>query len=217
MRNGYDDDWFRINLTKTGYVKLNFTNSANITSDANYYYVVFSDVDRNYLASTYVRGSQKNVTLPTVGLPAGAYYIHIKGCSSTYWSAAPYSVKATFTASSSWETEFNDYYGDADPLSVNSTYSGTMRDAYDDDWYRIKLTRPGYVKLKFANGANTTSDTNYYYISFMDVNRNYLTSTYVKGSQKSISLPAVGLPAGAYYIKVTAPLKLILERRPLQA
>ena len=112
------------------------------------------------------------------------------------------------TAFAAAEGEPNDSYSQATGMAVNTVCYGNLSNAYDDDWYRFQITQPGYIKLNFANGANTTSDANYYYVQFMDVNRSDLATTYVKGSQRSVTLPTMGLPPGVYYIYIRGLFEL---------
>ena len=94
------------------------------------------DKDLNEVKSYYkIKG---NATAPILPFAKGTLYIKVDANYSYNDSTAPtdciYHLKVKFTATSSWESEYNDSNVTADTISPNKTYSGIFYHSKDVDF-----------------------------------------------------------------------------------
>lgn len=106
-----------------------------------------------------------------------------------------------YTGSEYWEKENNENVTTATSISLNKTYNGSTKSAGDVDFYKVKLSKRGYVRLTFGHDTYEQSET-YYVVYLYDSNQNVITSFNVKGSSSTTSSAQIGLAAGTYYVRV---------------
>ena len=203
-----DVDWYKFTLTTAGKVTLTLKHST--LGDSEQYWGVTcyafnaNTGETSELTSFLVRGTQLSIDGSALGLPAGTYYVQIAPCESS-WNT-PYSLTASFTASSTWERESNNTLPTANAIALNRSYSGAIATQGDEDWYKFTLTTAGKVTLTFKHSTLGES-TQYWAVTCYTFNANTgetseLTSFLVRGAQLRIDSSALGLPAGTYYVKI---------------
>ncbi|MBQ1377711.1 MAG: N-acetylmuramoyl-L-alanine amidase family protein, partial [Lachnospiraceae bacterium] len=147
-------------------------------------------------------------SLPEVGLPAGIYYIRVAAYQSPH-TDVNYNLKAGFTASSAYEKEANGTRTSATPIKANAAYKGGIFGGSDDkDYYKIVLAKNDTVRIRFAHPLMTT-DYEYWRICLLNAAEEIIQIgglyTYpIPGDQAEVTLPAVDLSAGTYYILITS-------------
>lgn len=140
-------------------------------------------------------------TFSSEGLPAGTYFVEVYGYNSA--CNRQYSVTPKCTYVSNWETEFNDYYTSADPLSIGTTRYGVCRE-YDNDWYKFILNSSSSVSVTFTHTkASADGDWNVYLYKYKG-DGEYAQVAYknVCVSDGNYTFPTQGLSAGTYFIQV---------------
>ncbi|MBQ9067855.1 MAG: hypothetical protein IJ131_02180, partial [Eggerthellaceae bacterium] len=209
-----DDDWYKVTLPSAGALSVSFESTHYVTgSDYQrhcYDVYLYNDQDEEIWERGFFVGTTKAdaaATLATVGLPKGTYFIKVDYYNN--WTDKKYLINAKFTASNVWETEFNDSMSTADALASNTTYSATLRERSDKDWYKVTLTKNGPLDIVFEPTYYTTgSDYNrtFYTVGLYDDQNNnkwekrVLVGT-TKGSGKT-TLTSGTLAKGTYYIEV---------------
>jgi len=92
-------------------------------------------------------------------LPAGDYYIRIQDADR--YSNGDYMVTALYTPEpgSDYEKEFNGNSGTANILYTNTQCSGNLSTLGDVDWFRVTLTQPGSLQVKFEYPSDSRTYT----------------------------------------------------------
>lgn len=199
----YDSDWYKFTLSSPAKVNVQFSfNRADADGDWN---VSLHKYDGN---GEYTRLDYKDVnvydgsyTFSSEGLPAGTYFVEVYGYNSA--CNRQYSVTPKCTYVSNWETEFNDYYTSADPLSIGTTRYGVCRE-YDHDWYKFVLNAPSTVSVTFTHTkASADGDWDVYLYKYKG-DGEYAKVAYkdVYVSDGNYTFPTQGLSAGTYFVKV---------------
>ncbi len=202
--DGEDEDYYKFTIATEGYVKLVF-NHDYITNADTCWNVSLLHSDGSVITTKYVRGNDGSIAFSPVGLSTGTYFVQVHNewpCGGN--SDATYSIKATFAASSVWETEYNDSTAIADPISVNTTYYGNMRDlggSDEEDYYTFRTTKNGHIKLTFTHDYISNADT-CWNVSLLHSDGSVITTKYVKGNDGNITFSPIGLPAGTYFVRV---------------
>ena len=102
------------------------------------------------------------------------------------------------------ESEDNNSPNKANPISVNTEYSGNIQDDGDYDYYHFRLNAAGELSFSFSHDY-VDSDRSYWRIrlySAADLD-DVLIERFFRGNEmKSVTTSSVGLPAGDYYILI---------------
>lgn len=108
-------------------------------------------------------------------------------------------------AATYWETESNNAYSTANIINVNNSVQGNIKDAYDEDYFKIVSPADGKLTLKFCHNYRNSSAwwiVNVYRYIDGSVYQLSTTQVYVSGDNV-ISLPDIGaVKNGVYYIRV---------------
>ncbi len=193
-----DEDWYKFTTTANGTVEVSF-NHSYIDSSSSYWRVHLKNADGETIVSMYVDGDEEKAVLTKVGLPAGTYYAVVTDSS---YNDAAYTMKVTYTASSVWETEYNNNRTIADNIAVNKLYYGNIMDYNDEDWYKFTTTGNGTVQLSL-NHPYIDSSSTYWRVYLKESDGDTIADMYVYGNKENAVLTKVGLPAGTYYAVVT--------------
>lgn len=96
-------------------------------------------------------------------------------------------------------------FSDAVTIQVNTSVSGTISEGYDyeQDYYKFRVTKDGYVVLNFKNPQQDTSDS-YWNMELYDAQYNSMVYTEIKGNTSSTASTAIGIAAGTYYVKISS-------------
>ncbi len=194
-----DDDYYRVSITSNGYVELTF-NHEYITDSEECWNVSLLDSEGNKIMGSGVKGNDEKFTFVPMGLPAGTYYVKIDN-SWLEHSDVTYNFQVKFTASSVWETEFNDQTSAADEISVNTTYYGNLDEYRDYDYYWFRINDNGYIKLNFNHEYIPNTET-CWNVSLLDSEGDGVINFGVQGNDESFTYVPIGLPAGTYYVKI---------------
>lgn len=199
----YDSDWYKFTLSSSAKVNVQFSfNRADADGDW-YVYLYKYEGNGDYSTLDYedVYVYDGSYAFSSEGLPAGTYFVEVYGYNSA--CNRQYSVTPKCTYVSNWETEFNDYYTSADPLSIGTTRYGVCRE-YDNDWYKFILNSSSSVSVTFTHTkASADGDWNVYLYKYKG-DGEYAQVAYknVYVSDGNYTFPTQGLSAGTYFIQV---------------
>ena len=200
-----DTDWYKFTLSSPAKVNVQFSfNRADADGDW-YVYLYKYEGNGDYSTLDYedVYVYDGSYTFSSLGLPAGTYFVKVYGYNSA--CGRQYSITPKCSYVSNWETEFNDEYTSADPLSMGTTRYGVDPTSSDDDWYKFTLNSPASVSVAFTHTkASADGDWGVYLYKY-NGGGEYAQLAYedVCVSDGNYTFPTQGLSAGTYFVKVS--------------
>ena len=200
-----DTDWYKFTLSPPAKVNVQFSfNRADADGDW-YVYLYKYEGNGDYSTLDYedVYVYDGSYTFSSLGLPAGTYFVKVYGYNSA--CGRQYSITPKCSYVSNWETEFNDEYTSADPLSMGTTRYGVNPTSSDDDWYKFTLNSPASVSVAFTHTkASADGDWGVYLYKY-NGGGEYAQLAYedVCVSDGNYTFPTQGLSAGTYFVKVS--------------
>ena len=195
-------------MTSPGSIQLNFKHE-NLFDSEEYWVATIYDSQTNDIVTYSLMGSDVNVNTHKIGLDKGTYYIEITGGRwyaglgySGCFSTVTYTFSAKYSASSYWEKEnSNNDMKTAPNITLSDTYTGSICDESDIDYYKFTLSKKMKIRLNF-NLTLQDSDKEYYVVTIFDSKTNKLFTQGVCGNKKTTEMD-VELPSGSYFIEVT--------------
>ena len=197
-----DEKNYYFTINSAGVISLSFGKGYDSDPDHGWDVTLYDSSQKELMSREYSCNNTETETTCKVGVPAGTYYIKVKRKNYTDQSDAVYSLKVNYSANSTWESEFNNEIGKADPIAVGTWYSGIIMEEDDIDYYRFTVPKTSYVNIS-AKGEYD-SDT-YHCWQFCVYNASMVEqqqNLYYCGKKKTENYEAVRLPAGTYYLKV---------------
>lgn len=200
-----DTDWYKFTLSSPAKVNVQFSfNRADADGDW-YVYLYKYEGNGDYSTLDYedVYVYDGSYTFSSLGLPAGTYFVKVYGYNSA--CGRQYSITPKCSYVTNWETEFNDEYTSADPLSMGTTRYGVNPTSSDDDWYKFTLNSPASVSVAFTHTkASADGDWGVYLYKY-NGGGEYAQLAYedVCVSDGNYTFPTQGLSAGTYFVKVS--------------
>lgn len=214
IRTYNDKDYFKTTLSANGYINVKLTHPVVSGQETTNMFVlsVIRKVDKDQYTEVYttnIRGGDTSVSTPNLGLPKGEYYVKIAGTGNsagTLLSGTSYPVNydvciKTKTASDR-EVESNDSAATANSVKNGKTYYGSISSSSDKDYYKIKMSKAGYLQLKFGHKNNQSTSSCYNVVIYNKDNSEIykFTST---GTETSFTTCKLGLDVGEYYACVS--------------
>ncbi len=197
-----DVDFFEFELKDDGYISIGFEH-ANYTESHVGWRIILLDKDSREFDRFTSRWNQPEASSPSIGLPAGTYYVKVEAASSVRHHSADYKMKVNYTASDYWEKEPNDTVLTATPIKVNQAYMGSINRSSDKDYYSFEFSSVGEVTIDFEH-AIYEGNYNGWRISLIDAQSNQLLRFTSQWNQPLVSSEEIFLEAGSYYILVEA-------------
>lgn len=214
IRTYSDVDYFKTTLSANGYINVKLTHPVVSGQETTNMFVfsVIRKVDKDQYTEVYttnIRGGDTSASTPNLGLPKGEYYVKIAGTGNsagTLLSGTSYPVNydvciKTKTAGDR-EVESNDSAATANSVKNGKTYYGSISSSSDKDYYKIKMSKAGYLQLKFGHKNNQSTSSCYNVVLYNKDNSEIykFTST---GTETSFTSCKLGLAAGEYYVCVS--------------
>ncbi len=196
-----DKDWFEFTLPSAGMVQLSFGHEyVDLNSDCWRTYLYTAE---NKEIAYFSWKGNATVTEQScqIGLETGTYYVCVTK-SPAYRYDVDYQLTVNFTASSTWETEFNDTAATADPMALNTKYSGSIMNSRDEDWYMFTLPTSETVQLVFGNESVTTFGNNWRTTIYTIENKKVISNTWRGDATTDRTSDECSLAAGTYYVCV---------------
>ena len=195
-RGSLDEDWYKVDLSRAGTIKLNF-HFGQFSSNNSWTVIVYDANRTNKLFDKYYSGQNPgSFASPDIGLGKGTYYIKIKS-----WSEGQYDLSVKYTASDYWEMEPNDTVAKATKIQLNKKYNGSSKGFNDRDYYLINLPKDETITVSLGHSYLD----GYYYIDIYDGNKNLKQHTYVRAELGNpYTTQTVNLKKGTNYVRVTS-------------
>lgn len=214
IRSYSDVDYFKTTLSANGYINVKLTHPVVSGQETTNMFVlsVIRKVDKDQYTEVYttnIRGGDTSVSTPNLGLPKGEYYIKIAGTGNsagTLLSGTSYPVNYDVCIKAKTagdrEVESNDTAATANSVKNGKTYYGSISSSSDKDYYKIKMSKDGYLQLKFGHKNNQSTSSCYNVVLYNKDNSEIykFTST---GTETSFTSCKLGLAAGEYYACVS--------------
>jgi hypothetical protein len=192
--DSYSDDYFAFTLDKSGEVKINMNRDPGTRYEINLYDSAGSEMEGWY---THYSDEKGLLNAIHTGLAAGTYYLKIEVYDGDQYNI-PYSFSVNFTPNSLFETEGNDGESTADLLGIGQSFGGTISYSYDDDYYRVNVTKNSELAFYLTHPAATLFRVKVYdqrYNTYKEV-----VTTYGTGSLKRLF--NLSLAPSTYFIKI---------------
>lgn len=214
IRTYNDKDYFKTTLSANGYINVKLTHPVVSGQETTNMFVfsVIRKLDKDQYTEVYttnIRGGDTSVSTPNLGLPKGEYYVKIAGTGNsagTLLSGTSYPVNYDVCIKAKTagdrEVESNDSAATANSVKNGKTYYGSISSSSDKDYYKIKMSKAGYLQLKFGHKNNQSTASCYNVVLYNKDNSEIykFTST---GTETSFTSCKLGLAAGEYYVCVS--------------
>lgn len=195
-------NYYRIDLNQDGYISIDFEHD-NFTYSYTGWRIWLLGEDSSVFDSFTSRWDQIKASSPSIGLPAGTYYVKVEAASSIRHHDGDYVLTVNYTASDYWEKEPNDTILTATAIEVNSYYNGSVNHSSDVDFFKFELNQDGFVSIDFEHDNLTESYTGWRIILLGEDSMEFERFN-SRWNQPVANSSNIGLPAGTYYVKVEA-------------
>lgn len=193
---GNDKDYFRIRLSEDGYISITF---ANEYTDSGSWRVLLYNANNEEITNYTFNSSPLSDTTNKMGLASGTYYLKVE---TANWnpSSIPYQLTVNFTASSNWESEFNNSMQTANSIKVNTYKYGNLLSYSDVDYYQFAISKTQNISFSFDI---ETVKTGCWKIELVNANNETVKEYIINGNTSSETTDSTTMPAGKYYVKVS--------------
>lgn len=195
-------DWYKLTVTKDASVNISLNNATG--KNINLYLYGKNGDNNSTIADDYNWNGNKSVRYINDGLAAGTYYIKVSSN-----EVCDYSMNIDYTSENeSNDDETNDTYLTANAISLNSTITGHIANANEDnsrdtvDFYKFTLDKDSTVSFNVSHNAG--SNINIYLYGKDGTNFNAIDDNYNWNGNKSVRTITDGLAAGTYYVKISS-------------
>lgn len=214
IRTYSDVDYFKTSLSANGYINVKLTHPVVSGQETTNMFVlsVIRKVDKDQYTEVYttkIRGGDTSISTPNLGLPKGEYYIKIAGTGNTTGTLLSgtsypvnYDVCIKAKTASDREVESNDSAATANIVKNGKTYYGSTSSSSDKDYYKIKMSKAGYLQIKFGH-KNSQSTASCYNVVLYNKDNSEIYKFTNTGTETSYTSCKLGLDAGEYYVCVS--------------
>lgn len=214
IRTYSDVDYFKTSLSANGYINVKLTHPVVSGQETTNMFVlsVIRKVDKDQYTEVYttkIRGGDTSISTPNLGLPKGEYYIKIAGTGNTTGTLLSgtsypvnYDVCIKAKTASDREVESNDSAANANTVKNGKTYYGSTSSSSDKDYYKIKMSKAGYLQIKFGH-KNSQSTASCYNVVLYNKDNSEIYKFTNTGTETSYTSCKLGLDAGEYYVCVS--------------
>ena len=214
IRTYSDVDYFKTSLSANGYINVKLTHPVVSGQETTNMFVlsVIRKVDKDQYTEVYttkIRGGDTSISTPNLGLPKGEYYIKIAGTGNTTGTLLSgtsypvnYDVCIKAKTASDREVESNDSVATANTVKNGKTYYGSTSSSSDKDYYKIKMSKAGYLQIKFGH-KNSQSTASCYNVVLYNKDNSEIYKFTNTGIETSYTSCKLGLDAGEYYVCVS--------------
>lgn len=204
-----DIDCFMFTLDTASKVDITFAHDVKNNGSSwvvkFYKYYKDSNATSDIIKKT-VQSSGGKCTFAPFGLPKGDYLVEVyDNRASNYTSGIKYTLNVKATGTTSWETEFNNVYYNADKLTLGKNMYGNMTSKNDADYYLFELQSSSKVDITFDHDKKSNGSS--WKIEFYKYNKDKGTTSLVisktvQASGGKYTFASFGMPKGSYLIKI---------------
>lgn len=204
INDDVDKDFYKFTITDSGNICINFKHK-NLNDSAEFWYAVLYNTNTNEICGFSFYGTDTDINSKKIGLDKGTYYLRIVGGDYYYdkshrYNDCDYNFTVNFLVSD-WEKENNEEFSTATVINANKTYSGSINDDTDRDFYKFTLDSPGSIYLNFKH-KNLKDSAEYWYAVLYNDKTDEITGYILEGSKSNTDTKKVGLDKGTYYLRI---------------
>ncbi len=187
---GGSPHWYKFDVPADGYISVEFDHvpfDEEYRGDRPEFWAInlydSKGVDIHEHWIVFHKDTTENTT-DNVGVSAGTYYIAIYGLKS--YGDVPYTFTINYNSADNWEVEGNNKAENANLISVNKKYNGSLSynyyeneimtafNSFDEDWYYFTISEDGKVNIEF-NHDITSSSTNCWQLALYSLDVSHST------------------------------------------
>jgi hypothetical protein len=186
-------DVFRFTTEKNGMITVNGS-SANVGLK-----YVLLNAKKEVIENWRVDADKDDSLFPIskTGLPSGTYYLAVEKTNGDY-DNEPYHFKVDFKAGENYEKELNDTIKQANPINLNTTYTGILSSDQDKDFYRFTIAKNKKTSFYLTNAPKTS-----FKVKVLSSNGKVVkTFTTKKANGNNVKLADIDLKKGTYYLDI---------------
>ncbi|ASN39670.1 hypothetical protein CGQ24_11995 [Arthrobacter sp. 7749] len=152
--DGYDDDYFAVDIPSNGRTKINFRFPSNLGTKHAYDLTVLTATGDEVYYFDIKANDYSGTSLASQGtfLPKGRAYIRLSSSEDDNSWGKTYTLNLSHT-SGNVESEFNDDTANADVIKLGTTYSGSsLKSDYwgsDEDYFAVNMPAAGRSTFTF--------------------------------------------------------------------
>ena len=201
-----DRDYYAFTLDAPGYISAylkNLTPAASASGKVRRLQVM--DADAHLLFGALMTDADGEVRTPNIGLAAGTYYLAVDN-DDLYLNSDIYEVGFSFTASGSWEREYNGDSAHANVLAEKANVSGTLSNAetvFDEDWYTFTVDADGTLYLRLSH-ENLGGGNDIFRIMLYSETLEQIGETMVSYESSEAVSGRFSVTPGTYYARVAS-------------
>lgn len=193
-----DVDWYKYKVENTGYFTFDFQVMEETATNDYTLEFYTGNSDKAFLKYTDV---EKACKTQKINFKKGTT-VYIRIVNDTWHSVnSRYKMKIKFTKSGRYEQEGNETLSKAYKLSLKTTYKGNLLNKEDVDYYKVKATKDGKLKLAFKSDVDISSSEGWK-VTVYDSSKKQMTKAENIIYSKTLKWNAK--KGKTYYIKVEA-------------
>lgn len=181
-----EEDWYQFRIEQKGETHIEIRPDTSNTAVNSSWTLELYDDQHNWLCDWEAHASNSM----KLGWAPGRYYLRIEGAESEDIENA-YNLMVHNTPTDQWENERNyaeKNLSNANLVSLNKKYTGSLYCDQDVDYYRIKMNGKNAVNLNFTIDE-TVADPGVWQIALYEYKTKSLFRTYNIGTDKKITIP----------------------------
>ena len=196
-----DVDYYRFEIEKPGPVSISFSHEYEETELR--WTVELLNSDGVLLTGKNFRGDTlPSITMGSVGLPRGEYYIKINQYYNDLFSTKTYTFCVNYEQSENWEKEINNNISIKNTIPLNEHINGAINTQKDIDCYCFEMDNDGTVIIDFSHDYEESELR--WNLEVLDAQGNTCLNEKYRGDEmKEMVSRTIALKKGKYFIKVS--------------
>lgn len=204
-----DVDWLKFTTKESGYINFTFEHETIEKNGECWNVEIYTGDATTKIHKFGINGNSAITKSPTIGLPAGDYFV--KFTSSSYQPYMNIDMNISFTPSAAWETEINDLKSNALQISIDERFGGSIMNTNDTDWFTFDISKAGNYKVTFENKLADDTTNKYWNVAIYESDgTTIVASEEVKGNMTTVPVEAA-LEPGTYFVKITGINSIFYE------
>jgi len=204
LSSRYTSNYYEIEMPSAGYIKIDFEHE-EFDEDENAWRITLYDYNQTQIYRFSSRLNERKVSSPKIGLARDTYYVRVDRPITYTYSDEDYTLRVNHTEKRYWEQEPNDTALKATPMNLNRTYSGTLHNRSDLDFYTFEMPDSGKINIIFEHDPVSASG-NGWRITLMYRDSSPIESFSSRLQGTGASFEDIRLEEDYYYIRVDSPI-----------
>lgn len=206
LESSGDVDWYTFHVTERSITNLTFgVNSIVDKEKAEDGWDVYL-YNEQYEELKKYNGVVAQKEFANLALGKGTYYIKVEATPNMvfdYPIDCTYALTVHNMATNNWEIEKNQNRSQATSITANKEYHGSLHCTSDEDWYKVKVEKQGYIRIALGLASMEDSDkmNDGWKVTLFDNNNRQVQSYKFTSKAETVKIP---MATGTYYLKVEA-------------